>query len=166
MAAKAHPSLSPAALLGELNAVLNGRLEEQMNVTMVIGTINAQTKTLTLANAAHHAHPLLFRNGEVHPLVCKGMPLGMMAGISDREVEFPLESGDVVVFMTDGIIEVTDGDGTDYADSGRLEQTLKGFTVSMPAQAMVDALINDAVAFGGEKAAQADDMTVVVVNVR
>ena len=55
---------------------------------MVIGLINAQTKTLTLANAGHHAHPLLVRSGTIEPLVSKGMPLGMMAGIPYREIDF------------------------------------------------------------------------------
>ena len=54
--------------------------------------------------------------------MAKGMPQGMMAGIPYREVEFPLQSGDVVVFMTDGIIEARDGEGLEYQDSGRLER--------------------------------------------
>ena len=49
---------------------------------MVIGLINGVAKTLTLANAGHHAHPLLVRDGTHKPLISKGMPLGMMAGIS------------------------------------------------------------------------------------
>ena len=76
---------------------LQSRLEDQMNVTMVIGLINAFTKTLLLANAGHHAHPLLIRDGVVDQLVSKGMPLGMMASISYREIEFQLQSGDVLV---------------------------------------------------------------------
>ena len=98
MAAEAHDELSPTTLLSELNRVLVDRMEDQMNVTMVIGLINAETKTLTLANAAHHAHPLLLRKGEVQQLVTKGMPLGMMAGISYREAKQTLQSGDVTSF--------------------------------------------------------------------
>ena len=47
----------------------------------------------------------------------KGMPLGMMAGISYREIEFPLASSDVLVFMTDGIIEAKDSYGVEYQDT-------------------------------------------------
>jgi len=54
------------------------------------------------------------RDGKVTQLVSKGMPLGMMAGISYREIECQLQSGDVVVFMTDGIIEAKDSDGGGY----------------------------------------------------
>jgi len=82
MAAEEMEQISPATLMMKVNNVLKPRMESGMNVTMVIGLINADTKTLTLANAGHHAHPLLLRNGMVEQLVSKGMPLGMMAGIS------------------------------------------------------------------------------------
>ena len=95
---------------------------------MVIGVINGVEKTLQLANAGHHAHPLLIRSGAVDPLVSKGMPLGMMAGIEYRQVEFQLQSGDVLVFMTDGIIEAKDSEGVEYQDTGRLQQVLGSFS--------------------------------------
>ena len=137
-----------------------------MNVTMVIGLVNAESKTLTLSNAGHHAHPLLLRNGMVEQLVSKGMPLGMMAGISYQEIEFQLQSGDVVVFMTDGIIEAKDSSGQEYQDTGRLQQVLGGFTLETPAEAMVTALIDDATTFGANMTAEEDDdITVVVVKV-
>lgn len=78
MVADEMDGISPAALLEKFNHVLTSRLEDHLNVTMVIGHINTVAKTLTLANAGHHAHPLLVRNGQVEPLVAKGMPLGMM----------------------------------------------------------------------------------------
>jgi serine phosphatase RsbU (regulator of sigma subunit)/streptogramin lyase len=171
--AKAQDNLVPGDLLVELNDVLKERMEAGMNVTMVIGHINALAKTLQLANAGHHAHPLLLHNGKVQSLVSKGMPLGMMAGIPYREVEFPLQSGDVIAFMTDGIIEVQGlprfiGDSEDryYADSGLLEAAISQFASSLSAEAMVDVILNDAIAFGGEKAQRDDDMTVVVVKVQ
>jgi ligand-binding sensor domain-containing protein len=66
---EANQELAPAELMAGLNNTLTGRLEEQMNVTMVIGHINAFTRHLTLANAGHHAHPLLIRDGTIEPLV-------------------------------------------------------------------------------------------------
>ena len=137
-----------------------------MNVTMVIGLINGVEKTLVLANAGHHAHPLLVRDGTVEQLVSKGMPLGMMAGIGYRQVEFSLQSGDVLVFMTDGIIEAKDSDGKEYQDTGRLQQVLGSFTPDTEAMAMVSALIDDATTFGADMTTEEeDDITVVVVKV-
>jgi sigma-B regulation protein RsbU (phosphoserine phosphatase) len=134
-----------------------------MNVTMVIGAIDVETKTLTLANAGHHAHPLLFRDGEVKPLAARGMPLGMRAGVNYREEKFRLESGDVVAFMTDGVIEAQESAGRFYAESGRLERVVSQWSSNLSTAAMVEAILADAIAFGGEKARRDDDMTVVAV---
>ena len=121
---------------------------------------------MPLANAGHHAHPLLVRDGTVEQLVSKGMPLGMMAGISYQEIEYPLQSGDVVVLMTDGIIEAKDSSGTEYQDTGRLRQVIGKFTSDTSAEAMVSALIDDATTFGTDMIAEEeDDITVVVAKV-
>ena len=166
MAAEKSESLTSASLMSDLNNVLVTRMEDQMNVTMVIGLINSVAKTLTLANAGHHAHPLLVRGGTVEPLVSKGMPLGMMAGISYREFEFQLQSGDVLVFMTDGIIEAKDSDGQEYQETDRLHQVIAQFTPDTSAEVMVQALIDDATTFGANMTAEEeDDITVVVVKV-
>ncbi len=137
-----------------------------MNVTMVIGLINGVEKTLTLANAGHHAHPLLIRDGTVDLLVSKGMPLGMMAGISYQEIEYPLQSGDVLVFMTDGIIEAKDSAGKEYQETDRIQQVIAQFTTNTSAEAMVKALILDATPVGADMTSEVeDDITVVVVKV-
>ena len=121
--------------------------------------------TLTLANAAHHAHPLLVRDGQVTPLVAKGMPLGMMTGIPYREVEFSLQSGDLIVLMTDGIIEAQNDKETLYGDSGRLQKVLIESANNASAEAIIEAVFDDVAGFCGERAEREDDMTLVVVKV-
>ena len=157
---------TPASLMITLNEVLKARLEQYMNVTMVIGMIDSETNTLTLANAAHHAYPFLLRHGEIQTLKTGGLPLGMKAGIKYDEEQFQLQSGDVLILMTDGIIETQNSDEHFYSESGRLENTITQFTPEMPAEAMVDAIINDAIDFGRDKESRDDDMTVVVAKIR
>ena len=164
--AKDMEKLSPASLMMGLNEVLKGRLEQYMNVTMVIGVIDADANTLTLANAAHHAHPFLLRDGEIQVLKTGGLPLGMRAGIQYTEEQFELQSGDVLILMSDGIIEAKDSEENEYSESGRLEQTIGKFTLDLSSEAMVDAIINDAIDFGGDKTNRDDDMTVVVAKVQ
>jgi len=127
---------------------------------------NTSTKTLTLANAAHHAYPLLLRDGEVQILKGGGLPLGMRAGVEYTEEQFPLESGDVIILMTDGIIEAQNTKEQLYSDSGRLEETVSQFTQDLSAEAMVDAIIADVIDFGGNKTTRDDDMTVVVAKIK
>ncbi len=76
-----------------------------------------------------------------------------------------MQSGDVIIFMTDGIIEALDSQNQLYSDSGRLDETIRKFPTALSTQAMVDAIINDVIAFGGERAQRDDDMTVVVARV-
>jgi len=51
--------------------------------------------------------------------------------------------------MTDGIIEAQNSQNQLYSDSGRLEETIKKFSLDLSSEAMVDAIINDAIYFGG-----------------
>jgi len=162
-------NLSPASLMMKVNNILKARMERYMNVTMVIAVIHRNRSEgetiLTLANAAHHAYPLLLRNGDVQTLKTGGLPLGMRAGIEYSEEQFTLQTGDVVIFMTDGIIEAQDSEGKLYSESGRLEETISKFTLDLSAKAMVDAILNDVLFFSGDKTTRDDDMTVVVAKV-
>jgi len=194
--AREQEKLSSASLMMGLNEVLKARMEQYMNVTMVIGVISRNRvfdknsvsdgknsvpeweTTLTLTNAAHHAYPLLLRlglsrnevtyrnQGEIQTLKTGGLPLGMRAGVEYSKEHFPLQSGDVLIFMTDGIIEALDSEQRYYSDSGRLEETIGKFTLDLSAEAMVDAILNDVMNFGGDKATRDDDMTVVVAKIQ
>jgi len=162
---------TPSSLMMTLNNVLKARMERFMNVTMVIGMIDVAPNsgefgyTLTLANAGHHAYPILLRNGEIQPIKMGGLPLGMKAGIEYDEEKFHLESRDVLILMTDGIIEAQDSEEQYYSESGRLEETILKFNQDTSAEAMVDEIINDAIHFGGDKTSRDDDITVVVAKV-
>ena len=90
----------------------------------------------------------------------------MRAGVQYTEEQFELQSGDVLILMTDGIIEALDNEEHYYSDSGRLEETIRKFTQDISAEAMVDAIIGDAIAFGNGKASRDDDMTVVVAKIQ
>ena len=149
----------------DLQAVIS--LFHKLDISNTLESIKNQgPKTLVLANAGHHAHPQLLRNGQLTPLLAKGMPLGMMAGISYREIAFELQSGDVIVFMTDGIIEAKDSNGQEYQETDRLSHVLAQFTADTSAEAMVTALIDDATTFGADMTPEEeDDITVVVVKV-
>ena len=164
-AAEEMEQLSPSSLMRIINNILTARMEQYMNVTMVIGTIDIESKTLTLANAAHHAYPLLLRNGAIQTIKSGGLPLGMRARIEYSEEQFQLASGDVLILMTDGIIEAKDREYKLYADSGRLEEIISQFTEDLSAEVMVEAILNDAMIFGGDKATRDDDMTVIVAKV-
>jgi len=158
---------SPGLLMTRMNGILKARTERLMNVTMVIGKINPRAKTLTLANAGNHVLPMIFRKGNIQHLQVTGFfPRGVVKDTQYREEKFPLQNGDVLILMTDGIIEAQDSAENYYSASGRLEKTISQFTLYQSAESMVEAILNDAIAFSSDKAQRDDDMTVVVAKVQ
>ena len=75
--------------------------------------------------------------------------------------ERELQSGDTVVFYTDGIIEAENKAGEMY-DTERLEQIMKRMNSTMSSEKVIEAILQDVSDFAGSSE-QYDDMTVVVV---
>ena len=81
----------------------------------------------------------------------------------------------MLILMTGGIIEAQDSEENYYSESGRLEKIVSQFTFDLSAEMMVEAILNDAMDFGGDKSTRetkrngrlrlTDDMTVVVTKV-
>src|SRR5262249_60766252 len=84
--------------------------------------LDAARRTVRVANAGH-VLPLLRRaGGEVLPLgSASGPPLGMLPGQSYLTEEFALAAGDIVVLMTDGVVEALDSEADPFGMSGLLD---------------------------------------------
>lgn len=98
---------SPAALLGEVNAGLTGR-ETEMYVTASCILIDVAARTLTVSNAGHL--PMIVRRAGGEVFTCgaaTGTPLGVLPCDYEEEV-LRLEPKDLVLLMTDGLLEALD----------------------------------------------------------
>jgi serine phosphatase RsbU (regulator of sigma subunit) len=74
-------------------------------VTGLVGRLDLQTGVLRLVNAGHVA-PFLARDGHVAPLnLPADLPFGMFADTAYTQHAIPLEPGDRVIFLTDGMLE-------------------------------------------------------------
>ena len=60
-------------------------------------------------------------NGRVSSVEVSGLPLGVFHDAGYEEVSLPCESGDMVVFFTDGITEAEDEKGEEFGRP-RLEE--------------------------------------------
>ena len=65
---------------------------------------------LVYANAGHDL-PYLYRNGDAEELKARGMPLGLMPGMSFEEKETILHSGEAALLYSDGLVEAHDPQG-------------------------------------------------------
>ena len=155
----------PAAALTMHNQDLSERIDDGMFLTLLL-LIFADDGSMQVLNAGHHA-ALLVRNGEVMTTEAHGAALGMLPEIpyeiSDTVM---LESGDLLLAFTDGLIEAHDP-----ADKGNLfgeervrELLIKHAADDSSAEEVARSLAEAALAFSG--GAHDDDITLVVVRRR
>src|SRR5919112_1969719 len=95
---------SPGQALALANEALFARIRPNMFVTCFYTILDPKSATLTYANAGHEL-PYLHRKGEAEELRARGMPLGMMPGMSYEEGEVSLAEGECVLFHSDGLVE-------------------------------------------------------------
>jgi serine phosphatase RsbU (regulator of sigma subunit) len=95
---------SPGEALALANEALFARIPPNMFVTCFYAILDPKSARLTYANAGHDL-PYLHRNGDAEELRARGMPLGMMPGMSYEEGEVSLAEGNCVLFYSDGLVE-------------------------------------------------------------
>jgi sigma-B regulation protein RsbU (phosphoserine phosphatase) len=104
----------PGHFLAELNRGLVGELSSDRFVTGAAFEIDAEMGTLTIANAAHVPAVLRRATGQVTIIGrASGPPLGIMHDSSYFEETYRFSQGDMMVLMTDGIVEAVESDLTD-----------------------------------------------------
>jgi serine phosphatase RsbU (regulator of sigma subunit) len=102
----------PAQLLTELNRAVAAELPPDRFVTAAAFEFDIRAGVLTVANAGHV--PALVRRARGRSVSVlgrpSGMPLGIVAHTTYLEEYHALNRGDVVVLMTDGMLEAVEAD--------------------------------------------------------
>jgi serine phosphatase RsbU (regulator of sigma subunit) len=104
--------VSPAELLTELNHTVATELPTDRFVTAAAFEFDIRAGTLTVANAAHvPAIVRRARGGHVSVVGrASGMPLGIVETTTYQNEHHELNRGDVIVLMTDGVLEALEVD--------------------------------------------------------
>jgi serine phosphatase RsbU (regulator of sigma subunit) len=94
---------SPGEVLARINEALSARIPANMFVTCFYAIFDPMSGRLVYANAGHTL-PCCRRHeeGQTDELVARGMPLGLMPGMSYEEKQTTLLPGDALHFCTDG----------------------------------------------------------------
>ena len=104
----------PSHFLDELNRSLVGQLSSDRFVTGAAFEIDAQAGTITIANAAHVPAVLRRASGEATIIGrASGPPLGILPASSYFDETYRFGKGDVLILMTDGIVEAVETDLTE-----------------------------------------------------
>jgi serine phosphatase RsbU (regulator of sigma subunit) len=129
-----------------------------MFVTCFYAILEPESGTLSYANAGHDV-PYLWRGGDADELRARGMPLGLMPGMSYEQKEIELDCGQSVFFYSDGLVEAHDPKG-EMVGFPRLralvaEQGEEG--------SLGDLCLEELYSFVGESWEQEDDITLLTL---
>ena len=152
----------PADLMQRVNRTLRRRGIEGLFCTLAYALFDFQDRSLRLANSGL-PHPFHYRAAErrARKIPVSGLPLGTFDGVSYDEVEVALETGDVFVFYTDGVVDARAG-REEYGEE-RLHQGIEEHA-ALAAPALGDALLRGLEGFlDGESLV--DDVTLIVIKV-
>jgi predicted ester cyclase len=94
-------SSSPGEVLERVNETLFARIPPSMFVTCFYAILDPKSGLLSYANAGHDL-PYARRGGSCEELRARGMPLGLMPGMSYEVKEIVLDAGDSALFYSDG----------------------------------------------------------------
>jgi serine phosphatase RsbU (regulator of sigma subunit) len=152
---------SPGAVLRQVNDVIVPDIPPNMFITCLYAILDPRSGRMRYANAGqdlpYQRHK--GRAGDTSELRATGMPLGLMPGMSYEEKEAVLETGDSILFYSDGLVEAHDAH---YEMFGI--PRLQGFIGAHPGGAtMIDFLLEELARFVGDGWEQEDDITLVTL---
>lgn len=113
-------------------AVLADRLDRELDqntpgavyLTLFLGILEMDARTLRYVNAGHNPQFVLRERGGIEPLSSTGLPIALYSGHGYREAQVRLEAGDLLFFYTDGLVE-TESETGDVFGPERLQALLE-----------------------------------------
>ena len=118
------PGMTPGKALEIMNQAIHETAKGKVLMTFFLGAINIETGELVYANASHDP-PYLIRpkdgkklsKKDLIPLMdVNGTRLGDCRGATYEEATVQLQSGDSILFYTDGIVDLEDASGKAWGE--------------------------------------------------
>jgi phosphoserine phosphatase RsbU/P len=163
----AEDNISPRNVLVKVNSLMYRSIERNSFVSMFYAILDMKRGTMRFARAGQCPMILMHRvGGETTLISPKGMALGLEMGkVFDsvlEEEELPLESGQVMVFYTDGFTEAMNATSEEFGEERLLAAVTRHN--GQPAYRIIEAVCAEVTEFTGDRP-QHDDMTMVVVKI-
>jgi len=159
----------PLTILERLNHMVRRTTDKRTYVTLLCAVLEhegggAGGGKLTLA-AAGHPPALRYSagTGRFEEVGSGAPPLGTSLDARFELRTCPLDSRDLLVFYTDGLVEARNGQGQDYGDA-RVQRAVAR-AVGGSAREIRDAILGDLSNFKGDEE-QSDDITLVVARIK
>lgn len=152
----------PAQMLSAINLSLNERKIAAQYVSLIYAIWDDDARVMTVANSGV-PRPIFCHNGEIGRIETAGLPLGLFEDADYDEVTVNAHSGDVFVFVSDGIVDATNPSGEQFGRQ-RVEDVVQR-SCALSAAGVVEAIF-DAVNTHRQTQAIFDDETVLAVKVK
>jgi serine phosphatase RsbU (regulator of sigma subunit) len=149
----------PGQALMEANEVLCAYVPPNTFITCFYGILDPKSGSLSYANAGHDLPYVRRRSGDAEELIARGMPLGLMPGMSYEEKETSLEAGEAALFYSDGLVEAHDPKGGMFGFP-RLRALVAEHGED---RSLEEVLLEELYSFTGEGWEQEDDITLVTL---
>jgi hypothetical protein len=157
--AVSQASESPGEVLRRANDPLFTDIPPSMFITCFYAILDPKSGRLLYANAGHDL-PYLHRGGDAKELKARGMPLGLMPGMSYEEQEITLEAGDSALFYSDGLVEAHDPQRREMFGFPRLRALVAEHGED---GSLVEILLEELHSFTGDGWEQEDDITLLTL---
>ncbi len=160
-----HDRASPCEVLTFANKQLIKQAQSHYDgtfVTAFYGVYDAQKKTLRFSSAGHNPPLRVSQHGKVCELdQAQSLPLAVDVDTCYTHSEITVDSGDTLLFYTDGITEATNDEGQMYGRDRLL--SCVGEDVQN-AQHIIDCIVHKLLGFCGTAPAE-DDQTLLAMRI-
>ena len=147
-------------LLGSFNNVVHQITGADRFISLFYGKLSPQARSLEYTNAGHNP-PLVIRGSRDPIPLDKGGPvLGMIQGSGYESDQIDLQTGDVLVLFTDGVVEAENPDGEEYT-AKRLAGIVSSHLQQSPGE-LIETIHASVIQFR-QTTVLADDFTLVVL---
>jgi sigma-B regulation protein RsbU (phosphoserine phosphatase) len=159
----ASPNRDVATTVRWINLGITGRLDIDHYATLCFLTFDSEKREILYSNAAHH--PILLYRQKTNKFIqidTEGLPIGIERKAKYIQKKIPVESGDIFIVYTDGIIEAMNPQGDQYALKSL--QKVVSRSIQLPAKEMIEAIKKDIDNFVDTRR-QFDDQTLVILKI-
>ncbi|PSB27914.1 PP2C family protein-serine/threonine phosphatase [Stenomitos frigidus] len=159
---------SPARILQHLNRVMYADLENSNRfVTLFYSEYDPKTRILSYSNAAHNP-PLLWQaaTNTIRRLDTLGMLIGLDADTHYQDAQIQLQAGDTLIYYTDGFTDAANQSGERFDEENLTQAFQQACQQCDHPQTILEALFSQVQKFTGTAHRNADDMTLIVMQVQ
>lgn len=154
----------PGVILTQINELLSEELDDTHYVTLTLARLDPKKNILEYVSAGHIPGYLLKNSGEKDEILnSTGIPLGIVKDyVYQKSEPIKLEQGDILAFITDGIVEARLLDEDEFGYDRTLD-VIKSYRYAT-AEQIIEQLYQAARSFVNNEM-QEDDITTIICKV-